>query len=113
MQSPTDAWREYRIRRNLSLVAFFGYVPCIAAAAVVAKRLWGSVEPALVVALAWMIFALIVGNWFLGFRCPRCGGAFFAVSQRRLFKTMVRRCASCGLPLNGPLADSASPQNQV
>jgi len=112
MQSATDAWRGYRIRRNLSLVAFFGYVPCIATVAAVTKRLWGSVEPALVVALAWMIFALIAGNWFLTFRCPRCRNAFFA-SQRRLFKTKVRRCVSCDLSLNEPLVDSTSPQQRA
>ncbi len=106
MQNATDPWRDYRFRRNLSLVAFFGYVPCVAAAAVVTKRIWGSVEPALVVALAWMIFALAAGDWFLKFRCPRCGNAFFAVSQRRLFKTMVRRCSHCQLPLKGELVES-------
>jgi len=99
----TDPWHEYRRRRNLSLFALLGYVPVIFVLAEVSLRLFGTATPAFVAAPAWMVFALIAGNWFIRFKCPRCGKPFFADSKWWGYNTFVRRCLHCKLPLNAPL----------
>jgi len=101
-----DPWREYRKRRNISLFALLAYVPFIAALAAVANRVFGTATPAFFAAFAWMIFALIAGNWFIRFKCPRCGLPFFADSKWWGYNTMVRRCLHCKLPLNAPVVPS-------
>jgi hypothetical protein len=98
-----DPWREYRRRRNLSLFAFLGYVPIIAVLAIVCDRLFGSATPAFIAAFGWMVFAVIAGNWFIRFRCPRCGLPFFAKWWG--YNTMVRKCLHCKLRLNAPAAE--------
>src|SRR3954470_8850159 len=98
-----DPWLEYRRRRNLSLLAFLGFVPIFALLATVSDSLFGTATPAFVFGILWMIFVVFAGNWFIRFRCPRCGETFFAGSKWCGYNTFARRCLHCKLPLNAPL----------
>jgi hypothetical protein len=97
----SDTWREYRRRRNLSLFALLGYVPFVGIFAMITIRLFGTATPAFVVAFVWMAFAVVAGNWFVRFRCPRCGKPFFAKWWG--YNTFARKCLHCKLPLNAPI----------
>jgi len=112
----SDSWQEYRRRRNLSLFALVGYVPFVGVVAIISLWLIGTAIPAFIAAIAWMVFALVAGNWFIRFRCPRCGEPFFADSKWWGYNTFARRCLHCKLPINAPTAGSDSttvPANNV
>lgn len=94
----TDPWREYRKRRNLSLVALLGFVPFVFLLIQLPGRPFGTLV--FVAAIAWMIFALIAGNWFIRFKCPCCKEPFFADSRWWGYNTFTRHCLHCKLPLN-------------
>ena len=96
MHGSFDPWQEYRRRRNLALLAFLGYVPCMLVIALLAQRLFHSFTPGFVVAFGWMIFTVVAGNRCLRFRCPRCGKWFF--SKWWYHNAFARRCVHCGLP---------------
>jgi hypothetical protein len=98
-----DPWREYRRRRNLSLFAFLGFVPVAFLLVQASVWLFGTATPAFILAFGWMLFAAIAGNWFIRFKCPRCGNPFFADSKWWAYNTMVRRCLHCKLALNAPV----------
>jgi len=91
-----NAWDVYRKRRNLALFAFFGYVPVVSVIAFLSIRLFSTLTPAFVVAIAWMVFFVIAGNLSLRFPCPRCGKWFF--EKWWYYNTFARRCVHCGLP---------------
>ena len=101
MNESGDPWQEYRRRRNLALFAFFGYVPVIALFAVITETLLHVTTPVFVAAISWMLLAVIVGNWFIRFPCPRCGKPFFMKWWG--YNTFARRCLHCKLPLNAPV----------
>ena len=98
MITSDDPWRDYRRRRNLALFAFLGYVLGMGLAAVTLHASSRSFRPLYILAFAWMVFAAAAGQWFIRFRCPRCGKPFFA--KRRGYNTFVRKCLHCKLPLN-------------
>ena len=98
----TDPWREYRRRRNLNLFAFLGFVPFVFLLSLLPERVFGRLV--FVAAVAWMAFALIAGNWFIRFRCPRCGNPFFADSRWWGYNTFTRHCLHCRLPLNASVS---------
>lgn len=56
MSESADPWREYRKRRNLTLFAFFGYVPVVFAFGFVTVRLFHTTAPFYVAAFSWMAF---------------------------------------------------------
>ena len=91
-----DAWGEYRRRRNLAWFALLGYVPVCFGVALLSMRLFSTFTPAFVVAIGWMIFAVIAGNLALRFPCPQCGKWFFA--KWWYHNSFARRCVHCGLP---------------
>src|SRR5215469_8982906 len=103
-----DPWREYRRRRNLSLFAFIGFVPFVFLLAQVSIWLFRTATPAFIVGFGWMIFAVIAGNWFIRFKCPRCANPFFADSKWWGYNTMVRKCLHCRLPLNAAVTSDGS-----
>jgi len=80
-----DPWREYRKRRNWSLFAFVAWVPFVLV---------------VTVTVGSMACVMIAGNWFVRFRCPRCGNPFFADSKWWGYNTFTRHCLHCKLPLN-------------
>jgi hypothetical protein len=96
----SDPWREYRKRRNVSLLSFLGFPPFVVAFSLVAERLFRTPMPVFVFAFGWIILAVIAGNWFIRFPCPRCGNPFFADSKWWGYNTFTRRCLHCKLPLN-------------
>ena len=95
MSNSVDPWRDYRRRRNLSLIALFGYVPVVGVFALALIRIFGTTAPIFAVALGWMVFVLVAGNRFLRFKCPRCGEPFFV--GRWVYSTFVRHCLHCRL----------------
>ena len=99
MTTQTDAWQEYRKRRNVVLFAFVGYVPVVFVVALLSMRLFSTFTPAFILAFAWMVFFAIAGNVFVRFPCPRCGKPFFA--KWWYYNTFARRCVHCGLPKYG------------
>jgi len=103
VMAEADPWREYRRRRNLSLLAFLGFVPFVFLLAQVTIRLFGTPAPAFFVGFGWMVLAGVAGNWFITFKCPRCGKPFFADSKWWGHNTTVRQCLHCKLPLNSPV----------
>lgn len=96
MTAQTDAWNEYRKRRNIALFALFGYVPVVFTVALVSIRLFSTLTPAFVLAFAWMVFFAVAGNVVIRFACPRCGKPFF--TKWWYHNTFARRCVHCGLP---------------
>jgi hypothetical protein len=104
----SDPWREYRRRRNLSLFAALGFLPFTFLLIKATVWLFGTATPAFVVGFGWAVFAAIAGNWFIRFKCPRCGNPFFADSKWWGYNTMVRKCLHCKLPLNAPVASDGS-----
>ena len=80
--------------------AVLGYLPTIGLFALVSNAVFRTPAAAFVLALIWMVATVIVGNWFIRFRCPRCGQPFFANSRWWSYNTFVRRCLHCKLPLN-------------
>jgi|SRR6478752_1100480 len=100
-----DPWHEYRRRRNLSLLSLVGFVPALVIFGAASYRLFGITTPGIMAAFAWMIFAVIAGNWFIRFRCPRCGKPFFADSKWWGYNTFVRRCLHCKLALHAPIVN--------
>jgi len=100
MSASDDPWREYRKRRNLTLFVVLGYLPTIGLIALTTNALFNTSTPAFVLAPIWMVAAVVAGNWFIRFRCPRCGQPFFANSRWWGYNTFVRRCLHCKLPLH-------------
>src|SRR5690348_5936736 len=76
-----NAWDEYRRRRNLAWFAFLGYVPICFGVGVLSIRLFSTSTAAFVVAVAWIFFFVIAGNFALRFPCPRCGKPFLRWSD--------------------------------
>jgi len=91
----SQAWLEYRKKRNQVLLVLIGYFP-----------------------LALLFFAIPVSMFNLGFgflnfcwlavlafvilrlrawRCPRCGDQFFAHSGRSSFSFFAKNCGNCQL----------------
>lgn len=90
-----ELWQEYRKRRNLALLAFFGYTPVVLLFAVVTIRLFHITTPTFIAAFTWMAFYTIAVIRIQTFRCPRCGEWFFAKWwYHNIFAT---RCLHCGL----------------
>ena len=96
MAPSIDAWDEYRKRRKRAFFAFIAYVPVVSVIALLSLCLFSTFTPALVVAFAWMVFLVIVGNVVVRFPCPRCGKWFFA--KWWYHNGFARRCIHCGLP---------------
>jgi hypothetical protein len=95
MNPPHDSWSEYRKWRNISWLAFVGYMPVVFGVGVLSMRLFDTFTPAFVLAFALMVFMVIVGNICLRFPCPRCGKEFFA--KWWYYNGFARRCVHCGL----------------
>ena len=66
MDAP-NVWDDYRRKRNLAWFALLGYVPVCFCVGVLSMRLFSTFTPALVVAIAWMVFFVIAGNLALRF----------------------------------------------
>src|SRR3954464_9992604 len=91
-----NPWDEYRRRRNLAWLAFIGYAPVCFGLGMLSMRLFSTITPAFVVAIAWMVFFVIAGNLALRFSCPRRGKPFS--EKWWYYNTAARRCVHCGLP---------------
>ena len=71
-------WRELKRRKNVWLVAFFGYVPITFGFGLLTHKLFQSYVLAFVFAIGWMIFFAVAGFRCNTFRCPRCRKWFFS-----------------------------------
>ena len=78
MADYTEAWREYRKRRNLLLFAFLAYMPVVGLFRLLTIRAFKTTTPAFLAAFSWMAFYVVAGIRFQAFKCPRCGRRFFA-----------------------------------
>ena len=96
MNPSNGSWSEYRKWRNLSWLALVGYMPIVLGVGLASIRLFDTFTPAFVLAFAWMVFIVIVGNICLRFSCPKCGKAFFAKCW--YYNSFAQRCLHCGLP---------------
>ena len=96
MAEYTEAWREYRKRRNLVLFAFLGYMPIVGLFGFLTIQVFKTTTPAYVAAFSWMAFYAVAGIRFQAFKCPRCDRWFFAKWWYR--NTFAQQCVHCGLP---------------
>lgn len=95
MSNFAESWRQYHKRRNLLLLAFFGFLPVVVLVELFAYDVFGNDTPAFVAAVGWMAFFAVAGIRFLTFRCPRCGKWFF--SKGWYHSMFARRCLHCSL----------------
>ena len=93
----TDAWSRYKKLRNISLFAFFGYVPAMVVAALLIFPVFHTFTPVFAIAFAWLAGMMVTGFRLSHWRCPRCGKWFAATwwYNRGFF---ARKCVHCGLP---------------
>ena len=91
-----DAWQQYRRRNQLFWLGFFGYVPVCLLVAHASSRVFHTQTPAAVVAVLWMLAMVVVGNYSIRWRCPRCNQPFFAKSWYH--NGFARKCVHCSLP---------------
>jgi predicted RNA-binding Zn-ribbon protein involved in translation (DUF1610 family) len=97
MADYTQQWRDYRTRRNLTIVGllFFVTAPFLAMRAL--DHLHFSNNWFFVALLTSSVVAVLPLVWLLQFRCPRCGENF--TSKGPWAQNMVaRKCEQCGLP---------------
>ena len=93
-----ENWRRYKRVRNLFWVLFLGLLPALL---MILVALGSSFEsPGLVIAAAWFVLFLVVGNRVSRWRCPRCG-KIFAGAWWYNKGFAARRCEHCGLPKYG------------
>ena len=93
MADYAEHWKRYKCTNILSLLLFIGYVPAIAVAGYICKKLVNTPTPGFMLAFPWMILLVINANRALNWRCPRCGERF----GDRWNRTLADRCGHCGL----------------
>lgn len=92
-----NAWRRYRYFNYASLALFasfpFQFIFCMPILAPIAKRLdW---NPMLAFAIFFVFQQLLVQQFWIRFRCPRCGNRF----HRKYFTyTGNKKCLHCSFP---------------
>jgi len=93
-----ENWQRYKRVRNLFWVLFLGLFPALLMIVVALGTSFES--PALVIAAAWFVLFLFVGNRVSRWRCPRCS-KIFAGAWWYNKGFAARRCEHCGLPKYG------------
>ncbi len=101
------SWSRYKKRRVLFVLAFLGYVPICDAFAKLTKRVFGTFDPAFILALVWMAMFYIAGTRLLSWPCPKCGKCFSGTGWQNK-GLLAPKCVHCGLPKYAPNDDGAS-----
>jgi len=92
----SEQWKDCTRREVRVWIAFFGYVPFMIAAILLAEAIGFDPNGAVGFVLfgAYVLGVMVpIGIWARVFPCPRCGKRFYHGANR-----WGRRCANCGLP---------------
>jgi hypothetical protein len=94
-----ELWEQHRRRTWICWGMFFGWIPYGAAVFRLLSLIHLSESPVIVILLGgyiltWVVLGCLVGQ----FRCPRCGGRFYAWGPWGLGHNGFKRsCRNCGL----------------
>jgi len=87
----SSAWRDYRRRRVAALLTVGGF----AAFCVIAIAFHLGAAGSSVLFLLYAALFVVSQNWWIRWRCPRCGRQFRGTFWGHTF---ARTCGHCGLP---------------
>jgi len=96
MTTYEEQWKSYRRRSRLSWLVFLTYIPGVLIIGVPLRDIFSSDIPVYVVAGLWILALIVIGNYAIAWRCPRCGEPFFKGSW--YYNSFARRCVHCKLP---------------
>ncbi|MBP9934719.1 MAG: hypothetical protein KBF52_03045 [Pyrinomonadaceae bacterium] len=95
-------WKEYRRRRNVSLLAFFLAFPIFISMALVLHLFGDDLKDHLALQLimfaGWAVIYLWAVGRFNTWNCPRCHNRFFTYSFWVTSPIFLAKCRSCDLP---------------
>jgi Zn ribbon nucleic-acid-binding protein len=86
--------REYQKRNLIFWGLFLGYVPGVLLIGIPLGRLLNFKEATGLIALAWMLSAVIAGIWRVRWKCPRCQKGFY--TRWWYYHTFATKCVNCG-----------------
>src|SRR6266850_6375689 len=90
-------WTEYRNLRNQFLFVLTGYFPLVVTLFIILPVSRFDLVFRLL-NLCWLVLLVFAAFRLRNWRCPNCGGRFFAHSERRGLSLLTKNCGNCQLP---------------